>query len=192
MQHPSPSLPCLTHPSPAAIPLASGSLLAAPPPPARSLRAPTASARTGPAAGLSVEDPSVEARRAVGVLLGAGANGVTAAENGAEGLLERVERDIEGLLDAYERAFEEGGAGIDISQSLASLTSLLSLLSRSSLGGFVPSASPSSSTSSAAPIPPRTLEQSDVDAASARVQELFREVQRRREAGEVARVGLTG
>jgi hypothetical protein len=70
--------------------------------------APTASGRTGPSSGLQVEDPGVEARRAVGVLLGAGVEG----SEGAEGLLERVEKDVMGLLEGLEGAFEEGRGAV--------------------------------------------------------------------------------
>lgn len=76
-----------------------------PPPPGV---APTASARTGPSAGLQVEDPGVEARRTVGVLLGAGGEG----GEGGEGLLDRVEKDVLDLLDGLEKAFDEGQEGI--------------------------------------------------------------------------------
>ncbi|GAA6044466.1 hypothetical protein JCM8097_004467 [Rhodosporidiobolus ruineniae] len=186
MAHPSP--PFLTAASPAASlsrpsPLPSSSLLA--PPAARTPRPPTQgapSARTS-GGGIHIEDPSTEATRALGVLLGAGGG------EGGGGLLERVERDVEALFESYERAFDERGpAGTDPQQALASLTALLSLLSRSSLGGFVPPAPPSSDL----PLPPPTLGQADVDAASTRAQALFKEVQRVREGGEVARVGLTG
>lgn len=51
--------------------------------------------------GIVVEEPSVEATRNVAVLLGAGTED--------EGLLDRVEREVEAVLKAYERAF---GAGI--------------------------------------------------------------------------------
>lgn len=71
-----------------------------PPPPGA---APTASGRTGPSAGLQVEDPGTEARRAVGVLLGAGGEGA----EGAEGLLQRVEKDAMCLLEGLENAFVE-------------------------------------------------------------------------------------
>ncbi|GAA5983718.1 hypothetical protein JCM11641_001726 [Rhodosporidiobolus odoratus] len=153
----------------------------------RSLRANTST--RGPAAGLQVQDPQVEARRAVGVVLGAQAG--SALGDGAEGLLDRVESEVMALLDTYEGAFEQGGKNIDPTHSLDSLTALLSLLSRSSLGGFVPSASTSSSVDSAA-LPPPELGQFHLDAANQRVQELFKEVQRGRERAEVVRVGLLG
>lgn len=50
--------------------------------------------------GIVVEEPSIEATRAVAVLLGAGV--------GDEGLLDRVEKEVEAVLTAYERAFEAG------------------------------------------------------------------------------------
>ncbi|GAA5842145.1 hypothetical protein JCM11251_006539 [Rhodosporidiobolus azoricus] len=171
---PSPS-PFLTAHSPAHPPR---------PSPARAHPPPTL---TSTRAGLTVDDPTVEAARTVGVLLGTQTGGV-----GKEGLLDRVEKEVEQLLTAYERAFEAGepaaGTGSPLS-SLPSLQSLLSLLSRSSVGGFIP---PQPSSAPPEGLPPPTLSQSHIDAAGSRVGELFKEVQRVREAGEVGRVGLTG
>ncbi|GAA5884099.1 hypothetical protein JCM6882_002139 [Rhodosporidiobolus microsporus] len=173
---PAPPPPAAARPSP--LPSSSSALAPPRPPPATRPGAPPtlASAR---GAGLTVEDPTVEAARALGVLLGTGGGAGGEGAEGAEGLLDRVEREAEELLAGYERAFDEGGtAGApDPSPSLTSLTALLSLLSRSSLGGFVPPSS-SSSASSAAGLPPPTLSQAHIDAASTRVGELFREVQR--------------
>ncbi|GAA5853969.1 hypothetical protein JCM8547_008174 [Rhodosporidiobolus lusitaniae] len=163
--------PAATGPSAAARPsaLPSSSFLSAPnpqpvPPMATggAARAPsTVSARTN--AGLHVEDPSVEARRAVGVLLGAGAGG-----EGSEGLLERVERDVEELLSRLERAFEEGEKAVNPSSSPSSLTAIVALLARSSVGGFVPpSTLPPPSAESGLPVP--TLSQQHLDAADQRV-----------------------
>ncbi|GAA6011179.1 hypothetical protein JCM10207_005528 [Rhodosporidiobolus poonsookiae] len=176
---PSPAAAAAARPSP----LPPTAQLAVP----RSTR-PPASARTGPAQGLHVEDPQVEARRAVGVLLGAAAvsdaaNGAHDGVKDADGLLDRVQRDVDELFDAYEHAFD-GGPAIDPSQSLASLTALLSLLSRSAAGGFVPPSSPHSA--------PLELSAAHLEAASKRAQDLFREVQRVKEGAEVVRAGLSG
>ncbi|GAA5853943.1 hypothetical protein JCM8547_008165 [Rhodosporidiobolus lusitaniae] len=187
--------PAATGPSAVArpSPLPSSSFLSAPTPrpalptatggPARA--PPTASTRTN--AGLHVEDPSVEARRAVGVLLGAGEG----RGEGSEGLLERVERDVDELLSRLERAYEEGEEAIDPTASLSSLTALVALLSRSSVGGFVPP-SPLPPRSAESGLPAPTLSQQHLDAANRRVGELWKEVQSLRERGEVGRVGLTG
>ncbi|GEM11295.1 hypothetical protein Rt10032_c14g5312 [Rhodotorula toruloides] len=128
--------------------------------------------------GIVVEEPSVEATRNVGVLLGVGTEG--------EGLLDRVEKEVEAVLTAYERAFEVGNAAqaeSDPSTALSTLSSLVALLSRSSVGGFVPSAAS----------PPDTiLSQTHLDQANERSRALYMQLKNVKEDAEVARAALAG
>ncbi|GAA5997523.1 uncharacterized protein JCM10292_000908 [Rhodotorula paludigena] len=147
-------------------------------------------------AALQVTDPVVDARRAVALLEG--------ADGAAEGLLDRVQRDVEALLDAYENAFEprkaagpaDGDAerGAELSRALASLDSLLALLSRSSVGGFVPPLPPSASTSldpTEAALDSK-LSAAHIERANERVQGLFKEVQRVKEGADIVKSALKG
>ncbi|GAA5910491.1 hypothetical protein JCM8208_007621 [Rhodotorula glutinis] len=189
MQHPSQSPSAwLGAPSP------SSSLLPPAPPPPPHLALPTARQRAlstrpslappGPATSASslanphLADPATEARRAIALLVGAGDQA-----SAAEGLLDRVQRDIDSLLAAYDHAFDGPSSSPSPSPSSAldSLDALVSLLSRSAPGGFVPASMP------AAP-----LVQAHLDRASERAQALFREGVRVREGAEVVRAGLSG
>ncbi|BGP27974.1 hypothetical protein JCM10295v2_006961 [Rhodotorula toruloides] len=106
--------------------------------------------------GIVVEEPSVEATRNVGVLLGVGTEG--------EGLLDRVEKEVEAVLTAYERAFEVGNAA-------------------QAVGGFVPSAAS----------PPDTiLSQTHLDQANERSRALYMQLKNVKEDAEVARAALAG
>ncbi|BGP35759.1 hypothetical protein JCM10296v2_007611 [Rhodotorula toruloides] len=126
--------------------------------------------------GIVVEEPSVEATRNVAVLLGAGMDG--------EGLLDRVEREIEAILTAHERAFGAGNtAQTDLSTALSTLSSLVALLSRSSVGGFVPSpVSPSNAN----------LSQTHLDQANERSRALYKQLKSVKDGAEVARAALAG
>ncbi|GAA6057342.1 hypothetical protein JCM3770_001101 [Rhodotorula araucariae] len=129
-------------------------------------------------AALHSADPVSDARRALGVLLGIG---------DGEGLLDRVQRDVDALLTAYDRAFDPDsshvgrpGAGA-AEHALDSLNTLIALLARSSAGGFVPSAAGEADR----------LTQAHLDRAGDRAQALFRQGQRASEAAEVVRAGLS-
>ncbi|GAA5937324.1 hypothetical protein JCM3775_006581 [Rhodotorula graminis] len=200
MQHPSQSPSAwLAAPSPSSSLLPPAAAAAPPPPPhlprqrALSTRpslappAPPGPATSHAASSLATPhsaDPATEARRAVALLVGAPGPGA------AEGLLDRVQRDIDSLLAAYERAFDAPSSSSPSpspspspSHALDSLDALVSLLSRSAPGGFVPS----TTTPDSAP-----LAQAHLDRASERAQALFREGVRLREGAEVVRAGLSG
>ncbi|GAA5879730.1 hypothetical protein JCM1840_006839 [Sporobolomyces johnsonii] len=162
-----------------------------PPLPPRSTRAPSVAAasttRTAPATGVLLDDPVLDARRTLALLLGPGG---ADDHTPAQGLLHRLETDVDAVLTRYETAFAQGTphgdhCGADISTMLSTLDALVALLSRSSVGGFDPS------HSLAAP-GGRPLAQTDVDRASANVQSLFKELQRSREGAELAKAGLSG
>ncbi|GAA5886473.1 hypothetical protein JCM5296_001919 [Sporobolomyces johnsonii] len=162
-----------------------------PPPPLapRSLRAPSvATTRTVPATGVLLDDPVLDARRTLALLLGPGG---ADDHTPAQGLLHRLETDVHAVLTRYETAFAEGtppgnhGAA-DITTMLSTLDALVALLSRSSVGGFDPAQSLAAAPGG------RPLAQADVDRASANVQSLFKELQRSREGAELAKAGLSG
>ncbi|TNY20094.1 hypothetical protein DMC30DRAFT_417275 [Rhodotorula diobovata] len=130
-------------------------------------------------------DPVTDARRTLALLLGTGGAGDTSTVT-TEGLLDRVQRDVESLLDAYDHAFDPPSLSssrnpVDPSHALDSLDALVSLLARSSPGGFVPSSTPDG-----------PLSQAHLDRASERAQALFREGVRVRENADVVRAGLSG
>ncbi|BGP52098.1 hypothetical protein JCM10450v2_008069 [Rhodotorula kratochvilovae] len=135
----------------------------------------------GSTAVLHSADPVNEARRALGVLLGAG---------DGEGLLDRVQRDVESLFASYEHAFDPAqpnSTATDPAHALDSLNALIALLSRSSAGGFVPSPAAAGGDPEGA-----RLTQKHLDAAGERAQALFREGVKVREGAEVVRAGLSG
>ena len=125
-------------------------------------------------------DPATEARRAIALLVGP-----DPASSSSEGLLDRVQRDIDSLLAAYDHAFSPRTSppspALDPARALDSLDALVSLLARSAPGGFVPSA-----------MPDAPLAQAHLDRASERAQALFRDGVRVREGAEVVRAGLSG
>ncbi|GJN94203.1 hypothetical protein Rhopal_007277-T1 [Rhodotorula paludigena] len=179
----SPAQPAPLAPAAAALPPAAGA-------------PPTTLGGTSSAA-LQVTDPVVDARRAVALLEG--------ADGAAEGLLDRVQRDVEALLDAYDNAFEPRKAagaadsdaerGAELSRALASLDSLLALLSRSSVGGFVPPPPPSASSASLDPTEAALdskLSAAHIERANERVQGLFKEVQRVKEGADIVKSALKG
>lgn len=127
-------------------------------------------------------DPATEARRAIALLVGPDP---ASSSSSSEGLLDRVQRDIDSLLAAYDHAFSPRTSppspALDPARALDSLDALVSLLARSAPGGFVPSA-----------MPDAPLAQAHLDRASERAQALFRDGVRVREGAEVVRAGLSG
>ncbi|GAA5931111.1 hypothetical protein JCM1841_000015 [Sporobolomyces salmonicolor] len=164
-----------------------------PPPPLapHSHRAPSVAAgstttRTAAVTGVLLEDPVLEARRTVGLLLGPGGAGPPQGAGG--GLLERLEKEVDAVLSRYETAFEPGNRqgphdGAGLAAMLSTLDALVALLARSSVGGFDPASLAS---------PGQPLSPADVDRASANVQSLFKELQRSREGADLAKAGLSG
>ncbi|POY75015.1 hypothetical protein BMF94_1991 [Rhodotorula taiwanensis] len=145
-------------------------------PPPLAAQQPTASIRTT-TSGIHLENPTTEATRALALC------------SGPNGLVETVERDLLKLVQQAKRAYEGTGTPADPHAALASLSALISLLSRSALGGFVPPSSSSQVPSSAAPSG-TVISQAQLDQASERSQALFKELQAVRERAEVVRAGL--
>jgi len=56
---------------------------------------------TGGNAALSVQDPAIEARRNLALLVGS-------SEQAGEGLIDQLEREVTAILDTFERAYEKG------------------------------------------------------------------------------------
>ncbi|GAA5854905.1 hypothetical protein JCM9279_000193 [Rhodotorula babjevae] len=188
---PSPSSTLLPPPPHLPLPSARQRTLSARP----SLAPPAASQAPSSLANPHSADPATEARRAIALFVGAGDPAAP-----AEGLLDRVQRDIDALLAAYEHAFSprtpsspptssssSSSPAPDPSRALDSLDALVSLLARSAPGGFVPSTMTMTMATPDAP-----LAQAHLDRASERAQALFREGVRAREGAEVVRAGLSG
>ncbi|KWU45224.1 hypothetical protein RHOSPDRAFT_33169 [Rhodotorula sp. JG-1b] len=103
-------------------------------------------------------------------------------------LVDQVGRDLLTLLDRCESAYEDdAGPSPDSITLLNSLANLISLLSRSALGGFVPTPPPPPSAAAAAESTPS---QAQLDQASERSQTLFKQLQTVRERAEIVRAGL--
>ncbi|GAA5822088.1 hypothetical protein JCM5353_006226 [Sporobolomyces roseus] len=148
-----------------------------PPPP----QAATVSVRTQ--SGITITDPVTEARRSLALLVG--------NDNQGGGLLDTLQVQVERALNGYERAFEEQGNQSNLSSDLetmySTLDAIISLLSRSSLGGYSIGGKEERVTVEEGKVGPGELER-----AQKLVQGLFREVQRCKEGGEIVRAGLTG
>ncbi|GAA5990279.1 hypothetical protein JCM5350_002076 [Sporobolomyces pararoseus] len=127
--------------------------------------------------GISVQDPVIEARRNLALLLGTSDGTST-----AQGLIDKLEMEVTQVLDSYEKAFEPGTPRADLASMYTTLDAVISILSRSSLGGY-------SATSLANP---PTISNSDLENATKNVQSLFKEVQRCKEGAEIVRAGLAG
>ncbi|GAA5954241.1 hypothetical protein JCM8115_003349 [Rhodotorula mucilaginosa] len=108
----------------------------------------------------------------------------------ATALVDKVERDLLALLDRCQAAYTDADVAPapDSTTPLNSLSSLISLLSRSALGGFVPPAPPPSTPAAAAAS--TTLSQAQLDQANERSQTLFKQLQAVRERAEIVRAGL--
>ncbi|GAA5958023.1 hypothetical protein JCM3765_006235 [Sporobolomyces pararoseus] len=127
--------------------------------------------------GITVQDPVIEARRNLALLLGTSDGTSTAS-----GLIDKLEMEVTAVLDSYEKAFEAGTPPADLDSMYSTLDAVISVLSRSSLGGY-------SATSLANP---PTISNSDLENATKNVQSLFKEVQRCKEGAEIVRAGLAG
>lgn len=128
----------------------------------------------------------------------------------ATALVDQVERDLLALLDRCQAAYTDADVApapgrcpasppdksyssqltpndddADSTTLLNSLSSLISLLSRSALGGFVPPPSPAAAAAAST-----TLSQAQLDQVSERSQTLFKQLQAVRERAEVVRAGL--
>lgn len=154
---------------------------------------------------MTITDPVTEARRSLALLVG--------NDNQGGGLLDTLQVQVEKVLNGYERAFEEQGNQSNLSSKVflplnfsfrksradsvcstddlktmySTLDAIISLLSRSSLGGYSIGGKEERGTVEEGKIGPVELER-----AQKLVQGLFREVQRCKEGGEIVRAGLTG
>ncbi|GAA5871404.1 hypothetical protein JCM3774_005589 [Rhodotorula dairenensis] len=111
----------------------------------------------------------------------------------ASGLVHQVEKDLVALLDRIESAYHAAPATRPPQRPpLETLSALISLLSRSALGGFVPPPSVADDASAAAGPSAEitTISQAQTDDAQARSQALFKQLQSIRERAEVVRAGL--
>ncbi|KAM0753252.1 hypothetical protein T439DRAFT_193857 [Meredithblackwellia eburnea MCA 4105] len=129
-----------------------------------------------------LEDPVLEARRVLSMLLGT--NGLE-----GEGLLGDLEKGFENCFKRWDAAFEEDGAGPEadgpsLNSLISTLGTLIQILRTSPLGGYVHEESSTEKalrTSTGAGVSAQQM-----DATSTMVQKLFRERQRGREGAEIA------
>ncbi|GAA5902466.1 uncharacterized protein JCM6883_001418 [Sporobolomyces salmoneus] len=135
---------------------------------------------TGGSSALVVQDPMIEAKKGLALLLGT-SQGVEGGERSG-GLIDKLENEATSVLDCVERAFEAGTPPPDLESMYSTLDILISLLSRSALGGY----------SEKSLANPPLISTGDLERVTKGVQGLFREVQRCKEGAEIARVGLSG
>ncbi|GAA6006586.1 hypothetical protein JCM11491_003107 [Sporobolomyces phaffii] len=136
---------------------------------------------------LQVQDPVLETRKALALLVGLGP--------GAQrlGLVDQLELDVTRVLDSYDRVYEHDdrdrvgepdSPGLELGKMYDTLDTLVSILSRSAPGGYSPQQASSS-------VPPG-IAPTDLEFATRTVQTHFKELQRCKDGAEIVRAGLVG